>query len=60
MDDKKTIKVVYCGELDLDLDLDILTALSGNGFNQYASGYNHLTQERVLCFDVPVLEEVSP
>lgn len=52
----KTMKVVYIGDLCSELDMDILTALSGNGFNQYASGYNYATQERVLCFDVPVLE----
>ncbi len=51
--DTKSIKVVYRGELNEQLDKDITEALQSAGFEWYAQGYNLLTNERDIAFDIP-------
>jgi hypothetical protein len=52
MDTVKRLKVVYAADgVDSELDARIEEALSGLGFDRYASGYDLRKGERDLAFD---------
>ena len=48
---KKSIKVTYDGELSGRLDDKIIKAMSGIGYELWASGYDMTTNIRDLAFD---------
>lgn len=55
---KRRIKVIYDGErVDPKLDKKIEKALKTIGCKRYASGCNHVTKERDICFDYEEKEE---
>jgi len=52
---KKTIRVIYEGALDRNLDKLIKKTMEGIGAEWYAQGYNMTSNQRDVCFDLEFL-----
>ena len=50
---KKTLRVVYDGHPDHDMEKELRELLDRHGYKWYAQGYDFVAEKRDIAFDLP-------